>query len=143
MAIRRLNDLPRTLALLLGGLMALLAGGCVQQKLTVDSTPPGALVYLNGQEVGRTPMTRQFTWYGDYDVELRKEGYQTLKTHAPIIAPWWNWVPFDLFANLLPLTDHQHIAFTLHPASTQPANPAALIDRAKQLETELQASQEK
>jgi hypothetical protein len=117
-----------------------LLGGCVQQRLNITSTPPGALVYLNGAEVGRTPMTRNFTWYGDYDVELRKEGYQTLKTHAQLIAPWWNWVPLDLFANLLPLTDHQHITFTLKPASTQPADPQAMMERAAALQSQLRSS---
>lgn len=124
-------------------LLPLLVGGCVEQVLTVKSTPPGALVYLNGTEVGRTPMTRDFTWYGDYDVELRKEGYQTLKTHAQLTAPWWNWVPLDLFANLLPLTDHQHIAFTLKPASTQPADPQAMLQRAAKLQAQLESSRVK
>ena len=39
----------------------------------VQSDPPGALVYLNGEEVGRTPLAHDFLWYGNYDVELRSE----------------------------------------------------------------------
>ncbi len=128
---------------LMGMVFALLVGGCVRQKLTVVSDPPGALVYLNGAEVGRTPMTRQFTWYGDYDVELRKEGYDTLKTHDQLTAPWWNWVPLDLIANLFPLTDHQHMSFTLHPASTQPADPEVMMERAEEMRGELQAKPRK
>lgn len=143
MAIRRSNGLRRKLVRLTGWVIALLVGGCVQQKLTVQSDPPGALVYLNGAEVGRTPMTRDFTWYGDYDVELRKEGYETLKTHEQLTAPWWNWVPFDLVANVLPLTDHQHMSFTLHPASTQPADPQVMIERAEGMQAELQAKHRK
>ncbi len=55
----------------------LFGSGCVQRQLTVTTDPPGTLVHLNGQEFGRTPVTRDFTWYGTYDVELRKEGYET------------------------------------------------------------------
>ena len=51
--------------------------GCnrVERNLQVTSNPPGALVYLNGQEAGRTPMNKSFVWYGTYDVQVRKEGY--------------------------------------------------------------------
>jgi len=42
-----------------------------------------------------------FTWYGRYDVEIRKDGYDTLKTPQMVKAPWWGWVPFDLFAELV------------------------------------------
>src|SRR3954452_23834175 len=78
--------------------------GWVEQTMTIQSDPPGALVYLNDQELGRAPVTRDFKWYGDYDVQLRLEGYQTIKTHQPLVAPVWNWVPLDLISNLLPFT---------------------------------------
>src|SRR5690349_11636751 len=95
----------------------LLVGGCVEQTMTINSDPPGALVYLNDQEVGRTPMTRDFKWYGDYDVQVRLEGYQTLSTHKMVKAPWWNWVPFDFFAAMIPLNfaDHKTLSFALKP----------------------------
>lgn len=117
----------------------LLSGGCVQRYLTVNSQPQGALVYLNGMEVGRTPMTRSFTWYGNYDVELRKQGYETLKTHAQVNAPWWQWVPIDLLAEMMPFhpTDRQSFSYHLQPAATQPANPQEMIERAEQLRAQL------
>jgi hypothetical protein len=120
--------------------MGLLCGGCVQRFLTVKSDPPGALVTLNGMEVGRTPMTRSFTWYGNYDVELRKPGYETLKTHAAIIAPWWQWTPIDLLAEMMPFhpTDHQSVSYQLKPASTQPADPQMMLEKADQLRTQLE-----
>ena len=42
--------------LLLGLALAILQGCGVQRTLQIESDPPGALVYLNGDEVGRTPM---------------------------------------------------------------------------------------
>lgn len=120
-------------------LLPVLAGGCVRRTLNIQSNPSGALVYLNGREAGRTPMTREFTWYGDYDVQLRKEGYETLKTHANIVAPIWQWVPFDLIFVILPIPMHddRQLSYTLQP-STQPADPEGLIERARQLQGRLE-----
>src|SRR5262245_38992736 len=59
-------------------LSAVLLAGCVRRTMTIESDPPGALVYMNNQEVGRTPVTREFIWYGFYDVQLRRDGYKTL-----------------------------------------------------------------
>src|SRR5437016_3013952 len=94
---RRSCDRWRCAALSLLTLLTLcLIGGCVERTLTVQTNPPGALVYLNDQEFGRTPVTRDFLWYGNYDVEVRKEGYRTIKTHQWLVAPAYQWVPFDL-----------------------------------------------
>lgn len=68
----------------------------------INTNVDGALVYLNGEEVGRTPLAHPFMWYGNYDVELRKDGYATRKLQQKVGAPWWQWVPFDLMADLLP-----------------------------------------
>jgi hypothetical protein len=125
----------------LGALATLVfAPGCVRRSLTVTSDPPGALVYLNGQEFGRTPVTRDFTWYGDYDVALRKEGYETLKTSGKVIAPWWQWVPFDLTAEMLPLHDRQKLSYKLKPTTEAAVEPQVLLSRAEQLRGELQSS---
>ncbi len=52
---------------------ALLAG-CVERLITVHSSPAGALVYLNDEEIGRTPVSVPFKYYGTYDVRLEHEG---------------------------------------------------------------------
>ena len=64
-------------------------------------------VRLNDQEVGRSPVTVPFTWYGDYDVVIRKQGFETLKTHHRLRAPWYQWPIIDLFAEaFVPFTIH-------------------------------------
>jgi hypothetical protein len=111
------------------GLLLVVASGCVKRKLTVTSEPSGALVTLNGQEAGRTPFTTDFRWYGFYDVEVRREGSKTLITRERIIAPWWQWVPFDLMAELVPgATDRQSMHFKLEPADAKP-DTKGLISR--------------
>ncbi|HEV2292393.1 MAG TPA: PEGA domain-containing protein [Tepidisphaeraceae bacterium] len=120
--------------------LVLAMGGCVQRQLTVTTNPPGALVHLNGQEFGRTPVTRDFTWYGTYDVTLRRDGYETKKTTGKVIAPWWQWVPFDLFAELLPLTDRRTLHYTLQPSTDEAADPQRMLDRAEALRGQLQST---
>ena len=87
--------------------------GCITRVVTVRSNPSGALVYLNSEEVGRTPVTREFQWYGTYDVILRKDGYQTIKTSAAVSAPWWQFIPLDFLTDLLPVTDERIISYEI------------------------------
>ena len=45
-------------------------GGCVERKLVIGSSPEGALLQVNDVEIGRTPVTVPFKWYGDYDLRF-------------------------------------------------------------------------
>jgi hypothetical protein len=121
--------------LLLLVLFCIACGGCVRRSITIESDPPGALVYLNSQEVGRTPMTRDFTWYGRYDLQLRMEGYETLKTTANVRPPLWQIPPVDLVAELWPfgLHDRQRFTYELEPLPAGPADPQAVFERAQQM----------
>jgi PEGA domain-containing protein len=123
------------------GLTLVSVGGCVHRTITVRSDPPDALVYLNDQEVGRTPFTREFTWYGTYDVEVRKEGYQSIKTTAMVWAPWWQWVPFDLITEALPLEDHHDLNYKLVPPSPRQTDPELLLRRGEQMQGQLMSSE--
>lgn len=120
-------------------LLSLLLLGCVERTMTITSEPSGALVYLNGEEVGRTPLTRDFVWYGNYDVQVRHEGHETLDTNTWVVAPWWQWPPFDLFAELLPvrLTDRRVLHYELAETSADDVNPDQLLDRATALRNQL------
>src|SRR5439155_3549782 len=127
---------------LLVGLALIVGCGRIEREISITSNPPGALVWANDQEIGRTPFTRDFTWYGTYDVILRKDGYQTLHTRTKVIAPWWQWPPIDLVAEIVPWhwLDRRHFAYDLRPASTQPADPEMMLSRAEQLRIRLQGS---
>ena len=114
----------------------LLAAGCVEQKMTITSEPSGALVQISDVEVGRTPVTVPFTWIGDYEIILRLDGYQTLKTHANIKATAYEIPPIDLFAEIIPYkyVDQRYLHFKLDKLVI-PEN-RQLIDRAVQLRKE-------
>lgn len=128
--------------------MALLAivavsGGCgVERTLHVRSNPPGALVYLNGEEAGRTPMRQTFLWYGTYDVQLRKEGYVTRSAKTRVWAPWWQIPPLDLLAEFipLPLKDEHTLAYRLRQVTEPQTDPAQLVERAAAMRGKLHSS---
>jgi hypothetical protein len=74
--------------------------GCVERKLTIVTEPAGALVALNDEEIGTSPVTVGFEWYGDYSVRISKDGFQTLSTHQKLKRPLKDVFPFDLLADM-------------------------------------------
>jgi hypothetical protein len=133
----------------MASLLATLPAGCVERKITIASDPPGALVYVNDVEMGRTPVTFPFLWYGDYDVRLRAQkeidGQQReyyLHTHRKTEVPPFQWLGVDLFAELIParFVDHKIWAFDV-PEAPQPTQ-ADLVDRAAALRNQLETPPE-
>ena len=135
--------IERTCLLMLSGILILVTPGCVERELVVESNPDGALVYMNDQEIGRTPIRRDFQWYGTYDVVVRKDGYETLRTRTPVIAPPWLWMPFDLICQILPfrITDTQRVKYELKPASEAATDPARMIRRGRELQGKLESGE--
>ena len=54
----------------LGLFIACAASGCVSRRMTIHSNPPGALVLLDGKEIGYTPCSADFLYYGTREVTL-------------------------------------------------------------------------
>ena len=99
----------------------LFCGGCVERQLTVKTEPSDALIILNDEEIGTSPVTINFEWYGDYNVKISKKGYQTLQTHRSIKRPTCDRFPFDLFADALwpkRIVDKYEWTFQLDPYQT-------------------------
>lgn len=71
--------------------------------MTITSEPPGATAVVNGVEIGRTPVSASFVYYGKYDVELQREGYETLRTAARAVTPIYEYPPVDLLASAVPV----------------------------------------
>jgi len=119
---------------ILAGLALTGCYGQVQRTLTIDSEPQSARCWLNDNEVGRTPVTVSFTWYGTYTVRLETPGYEPLVTTAKVEAPYYEWVPLDLaFETVVPgvRTDAHEFRFALKRA--EPVDPDALRQRAEGL----------
>ena len=108
--------------------------GCIHRSLTIRTDPPGALVYVNDQLKGESPVTYDFTWYGWHRVLLRKEGYERLEDRQELRAPPHLWIPFDLVMELwpFPVRDERTWTYTLKaaaaplaPTPPSPIPPAA------------------
>lgn len=97
---------------------SLAAGGCVRRTVTVNTDPQGATVILNDRLIGTSPASVDFTWYGDYSVIIKKDGFETLSTHQRLNPPWYQVPPIDFFSEgLTPfwIHDQQTMSFTLEP----------------------------
>ena len=94
------------------------ASGCVDRLLQIRSDPPGAKVFVNGEEIGETPLDYAFDHYGSYGIVFRKFDYRSLKITEEVDAPWFEYFPFDFFSeNLVPwvIRDLHRITGTLAP----------------------------
>src|SRR5688572_6831876 len=90
-----------TVATLACGVACLFLTGCVRRTISISSEPAGALCWLNGREIGRTPLLVDFIYYGDYDVVLEKDGFEPLLTKGEAKAPLWDTVPFDFISEVI------------------------------------------
>lgn len=135
-SIRQADHVGRNRRLVAAALVVGVTGasGCVRRTMTITTAPPQALVFINDQDVGRSTVTTDFLWYGDYDIIIRKDGYKTLGTHWDIPAPWYQRMPIDFFAEVLwpgHIHDHHERHFVLEPA--QPPTEEELVGRAVEL----------
>jgi hypothetical protein len=111
--------------------------GCVERRYVVTSDPPGALVFRNGIPLGPSPVDDFFIYYGDYDITLVKDGYETLHAKVKINAPWYEYPPLDFVAeNLFPYTirdirEGNQFHFQLQPL--QAVRPDDVRKRANEL----------
>lgn len=83
-------------------LTALAAGGCLERTITVTTEPPGAVVTLNDVEIGRSPVTAEFRYFGVYDIRVEREGCEPLATSRETTTPIWEYPGLDLFAIAAP-----------------------------------------
>jgi hypothetical protein len=108
-----------SLAVLTG---ALASAGCVERILQVRSQPPGAAVYVNGEEVGATPCDHDFSFYGTVDVTLRAPGHVSHRELKTLSPPWYQFFPLDFVTDLLvpwPIRDVHEVTVELAPSPVE------------------------
>jgi hypothetical protein len=113
--------------------------GCVSRRLMVQSNPPGAMVLVEGREIGYTPTAVDFTYYGKREITLIKDGYETTTQLVPVRTPWYQLPGVDFFTdNLLPfrVTDRRTAAFDLQPKQMVPNQE--LLNRGQELRNQAQ-----
>ncbi len=116
------------------------AGGCVRRTISITSTPSDALVYVNDREIGRTPCEVDFLFYGEYDVRLKQDGYESIIGSGTASAPIWDFIGADLIVEVAPINLESRVEwhFDFIPANN---DHAELLDRARQLRSSAQSEQ--
>ncbi len=109
-------------------------GGCVERRMTVRTNPPGAQLYVDDYEIGTTPCSVDFTYYGTRKIRLVKDGYETAVIKQPVPAPWYQYFPIDFVTeNLVPghIRDERVVTYQMQPAAQIPTDQ--LVSRADAL----------
>ena len=107
--------------------------GSTEQREVVAIEVPYT-VALNDEEIGVTPVTVNFNWYGDYNIRIEKPGYDILNTHQLLERPAHDVFPLDFFAEVLWLgTIEDSYTWTFQLEPFQQASAAELIEQANQM----------
>jgi PEGA domain len=109
-------------------------GGCVHRRFTVRTNPPGARVFVDEYEIGTSPVSHDFVYYGTRKIRLVKDGYETLTILQPIPTPWYDLPGIDFISeNLVPteIRDHRVLDFQMQPQVIVPTEQ--LMGRAEEL----------
>lgn len=90
------------------GSFLLLTCGCATvfkgefRTVKIGSEPDGAMVFINGEFTGRSPVKLELRPNTSYTVEFRKEGYQTevrrIKNEIGV-----GWIIMDVFLGVVPV----------------------------------------
>jgi hypothetical protein len=129
--------LPFVRTVCLTGVVLLSLNGCVHRRVTIRTDPPGALVLLDGKELGYTPMSVDFTYYGTRELTLMKDGYETVIAPLPLRTPWYQVFPLEFVTdNFGPgkIRDRRDFTYRLQPQVLVPSGE--LIERANGLRSE-------
>lgn len=111
--------------------------GCVRRRLTVRTSPPGALVSVDNQVIGTTPAASTFIYYAPRDIRVEKEGFATQTIRHRIDPPWYQYPPFDFITETLwpgEIRDERVVDLQLTPETVEPVG--AVVGRADQLRTQ-------
>ncbi|QDU64529.1 PEGA domain protein [Planctomycetes bacterium Pan216] len=115
----------------LAALLGLACLGCVDRRMTVRTIPSNSLVILDGQEIGHSPVSVPFTYYGDRQIKLVKDGYETKTINQKISTPWYEFVPLDFVTEVLvpwKIHDRRNYLYSLEPSVMVPSDE--LLQRA-------------
>ncbi|WP_233216549.1 PEGA domain-containing protein [Blastopirellula marina] len=118
----------------------LITSGCVRRRFTVRTNPPGAVLYVDNQEIGVTPVATGYTYYGTREIRLEKDGYEPVVQLHQFKTPWYEYPGLDFISeNIVPweIRDQRDLEFEMVPRRIIP--PEELRARAEQLRANAQA----
>ena len=116
-------------------LVATMFSGCIERSFEIRSDPPGALVVVDGVEMGITPIAQEFVHYGTRNIILSKQGFQRKTVAQKMEPPWYEYFPIDFFVEIVwpfPVRDSRIYAYLLEPATE--VDKKGVLKRADDLE---------
>ncbi len=130
----RLKRLGRYSSAALGFLAILSLSGCVERRYTIRTNPPGALVVVNNEEIGTTPVSKTFYHYGPRDITLMQDGFTTQRVLQKIDAPWFdNYLTEFISECVVPFTIRDEREFVYDMKQTEPPRTDELLNRGQSL----------
>ena len=78
---------PAAVVLLALGLGLTLPGSSAGLSVSIESTPPGAAIFVNGRLAGSTPLRVEGLESGAYDLHLEKAGFESLHQNLRVPGP--------------------------------------------------------
>ena len=128
------NSILLMLLLATGLVLCQPVNAAVRRRITIKTSPPGALVYIDDQEIGVTPVSTSFTYYGARKIQIVKDGYETITVLREIKPPWYQIPGIDFVTeNLISreFRDERLLQFKLVPLRIR--TTAELIQRGQEL----------
>ncbi|MHC4661028.1 MAG: PEGA domain-containing protein [Planctomycetota bacterium] len=140
----------RAALIILAVAVLLTASSCIKRQIIITSRPAGAEVFVNGRQAGETPTAIDFEFYGIREIMVRKPlcgshnyYYMTERKIVDVRAPWFEYFPIDIFADvLLPFTiqDRHRVHFDMQKHAPtredRERNAEGILDRADKLRKE-------
>ena len=123
----------RACALLGVAVAGLLLAGCsTRRTLTIDSTPSGATVWVNGRERGRTPVEVPFVHPGTWTVRLELPGYASVSQEVAVASTFHDFPVVDLPGELVVRDRRWRVVLPLRPLPARPSpdDLAGALERA-------------
>ncbi|MDP6446981.1 MAG: PEGA domain-containing protein, partial [Pirellulaceae bacterium] len=108
--------------------------GCVRRRLTVRSNPAGARGYVDNQQIGITPFSTEFTYYGTRKIRLEQDGFESAEVERRFSTPWYQWPVIEFFSeNVWPweLRDEREVVIDMKQRENR--SPQQLVARAGSL----------
>ena len=96
--------------------------GCVTRSITVKTNPSNALVYIDDELIGESPVTMPFTFYGTRKIMIERKDEDGALTHERTVAfekikaPVYQVFPLDFFSELVwpfKIKDEQVLSYNL------------------------------
>jgi len=139
MDVTRSHANHRNIAIIAAAVLGALLSGCMHRRMTIHSNPAGARVLVDGRDIGLTPVSMDYTYYGTRQITLIKDGYETRTIMQPMQKPWYQYFPLEFISdNFLPFKVTNRHFFEYDLQRTPHVPQGELLDRANSLRSETQ-----